>query len=160
MSRLAKAIAIVAALVLVAPVSQWAFGGTSDASVVPQASAGLDAASLLEGGDPEAVLTRLEETAAIEQEAPQWFQRELALPSEARDVRTSGSVVSYIVEGESGQALEKVKALMAAKGWTCVPLGQAEGATFLKETGSCTWALATCTQVGSATNVVFRCDIS
>lgn len=160
MSRLAKAVAIVVAIVIVAPVSNWVARAVDVVESEPQAAVGLDAAALLEGGDPDRVLARLEEAAACEDAVPMWFQRELGLPAEARDVRASGTTVSYVVDAESAWAFERVKALLAARGWTCVPLGGIEGATFLKEAGACTWALVTCTQVGSATNVVFRCSIS
>ncbi len=87
---------------------------------------------------------------------PDWFDREIGLLPGARDVRVSGAVVGYVVEGESGDALDALCAHMEERGWTCVLLGGVEGATFVKRTGACAWVLGTCTQTGSATSVVLR----
>lgn len=159
MSRLAKAIAIVIALVLLAPVSDLLLRKGDPVEADSSPAVGLDAATLIKGGDPEKVLARLEEAAGLSDEVPFWFQRELGLPDDARDVRAGGTTVSYVVDGECGWVFDRVKDAMAKAGWTCVPLGHMEGATFLKKNGACTWALATCTQVGSATSVVFRCKV-
>ena len=88
------------------------------------------------------------------------FLREVGLPPKCRDVRSddAGRVVGCTVDGGSGEVLGGIERRMQGSGWACVPLGNGEGATFVKEGGGITWVIVTCTQVGSATSVVFRCN--
>ena len=107
------------------------------------------------------MLLRLEEAAGeVDGEVPEGFLREVGLPQECRDVRADGDggVVGCTVEGDAREVLEGIELRMRGLGWTSVPLGNGEGATFVKEGGSITWVMVTCTQVGPATSVVFRCN--
>lgn len=159
--RLATALFVVTLLVAVAPIS-GAFVGDSHADEVEaRPFAGIEAQALSHAGDAEGVVARLENMAGAggETVAPVWFRREVAYLPNARDVRADGSsVVGYLVEGACDDVLDDLIAHMEVRGWTAVPLGEACGATFVKRSGTCTWALATCTQVGAATSIVFRCN--
>lgn len=160
--RVAKALAIVAVIVLVGPVSNAALraAGATDAQERSSAQTGIRLAALVEGSDANAALSRMEQLADAGNAAdalPDGFEREIGVLPGARDVRVSGSVVGYVVDGNVGETLAALDAHMEGRGWTCVPMGDVDGATFLKEDGVITWTFATCTQVGSATSVVLRC---
>ena len=172
-TRRMRAVAIVAALVLAAPAVDAVLraapppGGDARGSPV----AGLDANALAGAGGPEAFLDRLEALAdagaqtsgaANGASVPGAFAREIGFLDGARDVRVSegGAVVGYLVEGDAEEVLERLNCNMEALGWTCVPLGEQWGSTYVKGGGACTWALASCTQVGTATSVVVRCVAS
>lgn len=162
--RLAAAIAIVAAIVVAVPLSDAVLRALDAQSAVVVEPVGLNAGALLQGDSAEDVMTRLEEAAAAEGtagDAPAWFQGEIGFLPGARDVRvgSGGAVVGYIVSGDCGDVLEQLCAHMGKHGWSSVPLGEVCGATFVKEGGTCAWALATCTQVSSSTSVVFRCQV-
>ena len=157
--RLLRAVAIVLAIVLSAPGASALAnvgGGHVEAA---GAARGIDASSLTAGTADEA-LERIEGLAyGKEQDVPEYFEREIGLLPGWRDVKTGaeGSVVGYVVEGDCETVLPMLVEHMQQRGWVAVPLGSADGYTFSKREGSCTWALATCTQVGEAVSVVFRC---
>ena len=157
--RLLKAVAIVLAIVLSAPgVSTLAHIGADHAEAVGVMQ-GIDAQALTAGSTEEA-LDRIEKLAFEDrQDAPSYFEEEVGLLANCRDVRVGagGSVVSYVVEGDCETVLGMLVEHMEQRGWVAVPLGSANGYTFSKQNGSCTWALATCTQSGDAVSVVFRC---
>ena len=167
-SRAAKAFAITCALVLCVP-AIGAIAGTGHAqesraveagAPVGRMGAGIDAGTLIGGGDALGFLSRLEEASLAEgTRLPEAFEREVDLPRGSRDVRVSedATVVGCIVDTPPDEAMREVQSLMAAKGWAEVPLGSVEGSTYVKFQGECTWTLVTCTQVGIATNVVYRC---
>ena len=156
MRRPVKALIIVVAIVLAVPAADlWlrSVGIGQEAGFTPLS---LDAASLIVGNDPDEALAKIEELVQRTGDVPEWFESEIGILPGARDVRASGPVVGYVVEVGCEKALEDVEALMEMRGWTCVPMGDVNGATFLKESGPCTWAFVTCTQAGSATSVVTR----
>ena len=112
------------------------------------------------GGSVAALLDGVEERLANSIGAvPEAFEREIGLLPNARDVRVSddGQVVGYVVEGAERVVAADVEALLLGKGWAALPLEGVSGATFVKNSGSLRWALATCTQVSSAVSVVTRC---
>jgi hypothetical protein len=93
---------------------------------------------------------------------PDELTAEVALPVGSRDVRVSptGTVIGCVVDGVSPQdVLADLRAQMKNLGWSCVPLGGLDGATFVKDGGLCEWALVTCTQTGQSTSVVIRCAV-
>ena len=154
-----KAAAIVLALLLAAPGVE----AISRFAVPPQeasaSDAGLDAASLTGAGDAFAALERIEGVASAgDADVPAAFSEEIGFLPGASDIRVGGdgSVVGYTVSLSSSIAYEQVVAHMEARGWTTAALGDMQGATFVKQSGACTWALATCTQVGSSTSIVWR----
>ena len=161
--RLAKAIAIVGALVVAAPASGLlddAFSGNTDANSV---DAGLDATEVVVGFDPLVSLDRLEVLANAEPSAlPRYFDEEIGLLPGALDVRVNsdGSIVGYVVDNAAENAHQLVSQHMEAAGWSEVNLGAVQGSTYLKDSGLCRWALATFTQVGSVTSVVYRCVVA
>lgn len=158
--RLLAAAAIVVCIVLAVPAAD-AFlhrSGVVDAG----APIVLDAEAIIAGKDVDEVVSRLEQAANQVAEAsglPGWFQEEVGLLPDARDVRLSNdaTVIGYVVDADCQEVLDDLCAHMASRGWTNVPLGQLDGATFVKDSGRCTWVLATCTQVQSSTSVVMRC---
>ena len=160
--RAFKAVVIILAIltaVSVIDVVTDAFDPPGKASAV----GGLDADALIGDGDAEASLERIEEAAAAgDMDVPEAFADEVGFLPDARDMRVSGGgdVVGYVVPGDSGEVLAQISERMGAAGWTEVPLGEVEGATFVKSSGACTWALVTCTQVGNDTSVVARCVIA
>ena len=158
--RLAVALLVVMALVAVAPLSDVVAGGTHVADAAPR-STGFQAQDLAKAGSIDDVARQLEDMTRAEgaSAVPPWFQREIGMLPQARDVRTDGiSVVGFVVDSACDEALAALTAHMEERGWTAVPLGEAEGATFVKKSGVCTWALATCMQTGASTSIVFRCD--
>lgn len=157
--RQAKAIAIVVALILFVPATGFLFREEGATDAAELANAGINASALSSAGDVDAMLERLEALAESTESPPAWFSDEIGILPEARNVRVSGSVVGYSVTGDSDKTLQLLRANMFDRGWTCVSLGGLEGATFVKESGVCTWALVTCAQVGSTTSVVVRCSL-
>lgn len=158
--RLAIACAVVAALVLVAPVSGVVLKGEAEASSRASVDGGIRVSDIVGAGDMQEALKKLEElAAATERPLPVFFQEEIGLMKGAHDVRSNegGSVVGYLVDGSEDGIFASLRAHMLQRGWSEVSLGSSGGATFVKEDGACTWALVTCTQVGQATSVVFRC---
>lgn len=158
--RLAIACVAVAALVLAAPMSGVILKGEAEASPRASTDEGIRASDIIGSGDMQGALQRLEELAvASERPLPEFFQEEIGLLKGARDVRANGagSVVGFMVDDTEDGTFESLRAHMLQKGWSEVSLGSVDGATFVKDGGACTWALVTCTQVGQATGVVFRC---
>lgn len=158
--RLGVASCLVAALVLLVPVYDLALGGAERPA--DGASAALDLSSVLQAPDAESALARLEDAAevglSVHAKLPEALQREVGVPDGARDVRVAdGGVFGYVVDVPPAQAMDQLTSHLALRGWSGVPLGGLDGATFVKEGGTCTWALATCTQVGDVTSVVVRC---
>ena len=161
-SRSKAAVALTALSVFAVPAADVALGAhgarAADGAVE---SRGVSASAILGDGSPEGMLLRLEETAGdADGEVPEGFLREVGLPRECRDVRVGGDgrVVGCTVDGGAEEVLGGIELRMRGLGWTSVPLGNGEGATFVKEGGSITWVMVTCTQVGPATSVVFRCN--
>lgn len=156
--RQLKALAIVIALVFVAPALDYALGGVGEVHGVEAEQVGIDLSALSQTGDANSVLDGIEVMANPRGLPPTWFEEEIGVLPGAYDVRASGPVVGYSVQQECDEAVRLLKTHMINHGWTCVSLGSVEGATFVKDSGACTWALATCTQVGSTTSVVIRCN--
>ena len=159
--RLIAAAAVVTVLIAIVPISGFLVGDKSAADANAPAFVGIHAQALAQADDIEGMLNQLEDMARVEGEAPTpaWFQREIGVLPNARDVRTDGtSVVGFLVDGTSDEVLAALTSHMEGRGWIAVPLGEVEGATFVKQTGVCTWVLATCSQTGSVTSVVLRCN--
>ena len=160
--RLLKAVAIAVVLVAAVPITGIAFGGMQSPPAQAMADEGIRAASIVDGGDVDETLNRIEKLAKDGQaQLPVYFEEEIGLFDGARDVRAddTGRVVGFLVDSSSHEAFSCVRENMMKTGWSEISLGDAEGATFVKEDGACTWALVTCTQVGSATAVVYRCVV-
>ena len=160
--RLAAATAIVIALVAAVPISGSVFEGMPSPSAQAVADGGIRAASIVDEGDARETLSRMEELAlAGKAQLPVYFEEEIGLLDGARDVRVdeTGRVVGLLVDKPSREVLACIREGMARTGWSAISLGGAEGATFVKEGGTCTWVLVTCTQVGLATAVVYRCVV-
>lgn len=158
-----KAATIVLAILLAVPGADAVARFASGAQVANASSPGIDAGYLTGAGDAQASLDRIEELAeAGSADVPQAFAEEVGFLPDARDIRANGdgSVVGYTVPHGSADTLDLLAEQMETAGWTTVSLGEVEGATFVKESGACRWALATCTQVGSSTSVVVRSVVS
>ena len=158
-----KAFALVVGLICLVPASGLAMGGGLREPSSPSSAGGIKAAEIIGGLNAFAALDRLEEAGgSATGELPGYFEREIGVLESARDVRVSGDgrIVSYIMDCPVAQALSFVGKQMASKGWTEVSLGSVSGATFVKKGGDCQWALVSCTQVGSATSVVYRCAVA
>ena len=156
---MAKAVAITAGLVLCVPAVD-ALGVFEEEAVAQPAQAGIDAQAIIGDGNPEGLLKRMESAATSTKAVlPPEFAREISLPLGCRDLRVdaSGTVVSCIVDSESEAVADAVSKRMEERGWREVSLGSVEGATYVKDEGSCAWALVTCAQAGDATAVVYRC---
>lgn len=152
-----KAVAIVIALLLMIPGIDILLGVMGARTRDVASGEGIDARSLVQAADPFETLERIEEQAATgDVELPDAFSREIGLLPEARDVRVdaAGTVVGYVVSGQAEDVLADLIVHMEARAWSAVPLGGVDGVTFVKASGSCTWALATCTQTGESTSVV------
>lgn len=168
--RVTKAIAITAALILSVP-AVGAIADPDDAAAIPELRrgsvsgfrqsqhAGIDASDLIGDGSAFGFLSRLEEASASEKTfMSETFKQEVGMPHAYRDFRASddGTVASCLVDAPSGSVSDDVLLQMIGKGWSDIPLGSIEGATYVKAGGRYTWMLVTCTQVGEATNVVYR----
>ena len=158
-----KAAIIVSLLVGIVPASGLIGGASSRDSVVRNVDDGIDAAGLVAGFNHLESLERLEElTDVVPTALPRYFDEEIGLPAGAFDARVNsdGLIVGYVVDDVAESAHQLVSQHMVASGWSEVGLGAVQGSTYLKSSGSCKWALATFTQVGSTTSVVFRCVVS
>ena len=158
--RLACACAIVLAAISAIPLGGMLTGQPAAAAQTPAASGGLRASDIVNEPDPLQALGKLERAAeSAPCRLPSYFEQEIGLPAGARDVRVNGdgSVVGYVMDESPPTAFKRLCSHMEDAGWTEVPLGSVLGATFVKEEGSCTWALASCVEVGCSTSVVFRC---
>lgn len=161
--RLLRAIAIVLAIVVAAPGVEAMFKVMGARQAAQSAEAGLHAAALADSGDAFAALDRIEAVASPSApDLPEAFSSEVGILPGAQDVRAyeGGAIVGYTVSDAADQALARLVSHMEARGWTSVPLGDTCGATFVKQGGSCTWVLATCTQMDKVTSVVERCVIA
>lgn len=159
MMRLLKALAVILAAFCVVPGIDviWRYAGQgADGRASP---AGLDTRALAFSGDPVAALEALDRSIDADRVAvPDEFSSEVGLLPDAHDVRSNedGSVVGCVVEMPEEAAFRLLADHMERKGWSAVPLGVENGATFMKGEGCCTWVLATCTQVGNETSIVYR----
>lgn len=161
-SRAGRAAAITLALVLLVPmVDAMAVAGSGSAAhAVEEDAEGIRACDVVGAGDPFEALVRLEAAAGLPcSEVPSWFASEVGLPAGSRDVRVDSAtgVVGCIVDAPPEQALASVKERMLEAGWSAVPIGGVDGVTFMREEGECRWVMMSCTQVASATSIVFRC---
>lgn len=167
--RLAKALAITMTLVFCVPAvealadagsTQGADFGSGVAAFEGSRYEGISARTLIGQGDAFSFLARLEEaTSSNEPVLPQAFELEVDLPRRYRDLRATddGRVIGCVVDAPVSAVEQDIRSRMPAKGWSEVPLGSVEGSTYVKSGGRCSWVLVTYTQVGDATNVVYRC---
>ena len=158
-ARSLKAVAIVIALVLAVPCCNAVVNAVRPKAEGAASTAGLDAQAIVGSGDPNAALDMIEAVAEADSAAvPEGFDDEIGIPPGARDIRANGdgSVVGYLVDGASEGVFDQLSAQMTLRGWTAVSFGEEGTATFVKDGGRYSWALATCTQSGSATSVVIR----
>ena len=160
--RLIAAVVVVAVIVF-SPIAIDSAFNTAEAEESDAMSAnaeGLDAQALIGGKDASTVLEELEDAAKADgfKAVPPVFFDEIGFLPDARDVRVSadGAIVGYVVDDGVEEALANLLLHMEARGWAGVSLGGVDGYTFLKDSGQCTWVLATCTQVGDVTSVVMR----
>ena len=158
--RQLAALAIVAALVLAVPLGDMAAKAAFHHEPQVGEEVRLDARFITSAASSDEVLERLEAFALAGGSVPTWFQDEIGLLPGARDVRSGASIVGYLVDGEADETCALLEANMTQRGWSCAPLGGVEGFTCMRPSGSCTWAMVTCTQVGAATSVVTRCKES
>lgn len=164
--RLLKAVAVVLAILLSAPgvdVVVRLVTNPEKASAVNGDGRVLDSSALLDAQDAFGSLERIEGAAqASNREPSQAFFDEVGFLAGAQDVRVSstGDVVGYVVDEDCEEAFDRLCVHMEALGWTAIPLGAIEGATFVKSSGAITWALVTCTHAGDGTSVVVRCALS
>lgn len=160
-SRAWKAAAITLMLVIAAPVANVLIGGgVGPAAEAEVAAEGIRARDLVGAGDPFEALLELEGVAGRSRfELPPWFEEEVGLPPDCRDVRADpcAGVMGCVVDGSSDRVFAGVRQGMQDAGWRVVPIGGVDGATFVKEEGRCRWVMVTCTQVGEATSIVYRC---
>lgn len=158
--RVIKAVFITIALLCVVPGVDVVARMTIDRDSAVYADEGIDSSAVFSSSDPFEGLDRLEDKANYtEREVPGYFEEEIGLLPESRDVHidSTESIVGYVVDGEEQAVLEQLSCQMRETGWNEVSLGGVDGATFIKSSGRCTWALVSCTQVGSAVSVVMRC---
>ena len=158
-TRILRAVAIVFAMLLAIPCVNAMLEATSGLEQTTVAE-GIDSKAIMRFEDPFDALDILEGMASADgAEIPEALSQEVGFIAGARDIRidASGTVIGYSVSGQSSGTLANLTEHMRALGWSSVPLGGMEGATFVKQDGEYTWALATCTQAGDSTSVVVRC---
>ena len=117
-----------------------------------------------------ALLERAETSLATWSSAlPAAFDEEIGVLPDATDFRvyeggrakdgsasTGNGVVGYAVQGDVCSVMQSISDMMRVRGWSEVPLGGVEGATYVKTQGRFIWALITGTQVSSHVSVVVR----
>ena len=113
---------------------------------------------VLEGGDLEDVLGESGLLVGGEAKAPGWFAHDLfSLEGfEVIAATDDWSVAWLSTQLASGEALELIAERMGSSGWTGYESGAENQATFVREEGSCRWAMASCFQTGGSTDVVMR----
>ena len=160
-ARLVRAVAIVAVAVFAVPSACFLLSPSESLADTQMSASGISAREVIGNtGDVQGFLDRAEQASSAKGgPLPELFEQEVGLPLRSRDVRVdeSGTVVGCTVDADAGEVLAGIRLEMEKRGWHEVPLGEIEGSTFVKNMGSYSWVLVTCTQVGNSTSVVFRC---
>lgn len=112
----------------------------------------------LAGGDLEDILGESGLLVGDETKVPEWFAHDLFDLEGFEVVAATGdwSVAWLSTQLAPGEALDLVAERMSTSGWTGYESGAENQATFVREEGSCRWAMASCFQVGGSTDVVMR----
>lgn len=71
-------------------------------------------------------------------------------------VNEQGNLISYITEGEAQSEFSEISRAMEGGGWNCARSGVDTQGTFVKSSGSISWAYVNCINVGGETCVVIQ----
>ena len=158
--RFAVSIAVVIALIGSVPIADAFIPDDADENAANRLQTGINSQDLLKSSDPFDAIERIEQAATPgNAQLPEAFASEVGLPDECRQVRVdeTGCVIGCAVDAGADEAAELIERQMLEKGWKSIALGAVTGSTYVKEDGRCAWVLATCTEVGNCTQIVYRC---
>lgn len=107
-------------------------------------------------GSGESLESRMEETSC--EEFPAWFWEELWVASDASDLRMTAdeSVFGVVVPRPTSEVVPEMERALLERGWLGLSSGVEGCATFLKEEGTCRWAMVSCAEVAGSTSVVIQ----
>lgn len=164
-TRLERAVAIVVIMTVALAAAIWMSGGSAAASssgergepYVPSLSYEQVLSQVVQGDIGAAdVLERAGFVSIAKAEVPVWFAEEL-LPAEMLEqgaATQDWSVVRFEDARAPAAALDGIAAVLTEKGWSGYESSAAGAATFVKEGGTCQWAMVSCMEVGGVTSVV------
>lgn len=150
--RAIRAVLIVAALVLVVPISDFACSAFWAGRVAAEtASAAWNPSHSFDVG---AVFGVDSASGSV----PLLFEEETFALTDFEDLKCSadGSVLSFVVKSSSNQAFRDVRTRLEQSGWVCQESGAPNMASFFKATGRYRWMFVSCSQAGGRTSVVLQ----
>lgn len=167
--RLGRAMLVVAIVAVAFTAAIWMSGGDAVASLGTGSGSGVPALSyerafsqvVRDGTGTVDVLEQAGFVSIAEAEAPAWFAEEL-LPVEMLEqgVATQDwSVVRFEDARAPTAVLDSIADVLSEKGWSGYESSAAEAATFVKEGGTCRWAMVSCSETGGVTSVVMALQL-
>lgn len=163
-TRLERAVTIVVIMAVALAAAIWMSGGSAGSASgergephVPSLSYEQALSQVVQGdiGTVDA-LERAGFVSIAKAEVPVWFAEEL-LPAEMLEqgaATQDWSVVRFEDARAPAAALDGIAAVLTEKGWSGYESSAAGAATFVKEGGTCQWAMVSCMEVGGVTSVV------
>lgn len=162
-TRLGRAVAIVVIMAAALAAAIWMSGGSASSSGergephVPFLSYEQALSQVVQ--DDVGTVDALERAGFVsiaKAEVPVWFAEEL-LPVEMLEqgaATQDWSVVRFEDARAPAAALDGIAAVLTEKGWSGYESSAAGAATFVKEGGTCQWAMVSCMEAGGVTSVV------
>lgn len=162
-TRLGRAVAIVVIMAVALAAAIWMSGGSASSSGergephVPSLSYEQALSQVVQ--DDIGTVDALERAGFVsiaKAEVPVWFAEEL-LPVEMLEqgaATQDWSVVRFEDARAPAAALDGIAAVLTEKGWSGYESSAAGAATFVKEGGTCQWAMVSCMEAGGVTSVV------
>lgn len=162
-TRLGRAVAIVVIMAAALAAAIWMSGGSAASSGergephVPSLSYEQALSQMVQ--DDVGTVDALERAGFVsiaKAEVPVWFAEEL-LPVEMLEqgaATQDWSVVRFEDARAPAAALDGIAAVLMEKGWSGYESSAAGAATFVKEGGTCQWAMVSCMEAGGVTSVV------
>lgn len=162
-TRLGRAVAIVVIMAVALAAAIWMSGGSASSSGergephVPSLSYEQALSQVVQ--DDVGTVDALERAGFVsiaKAEVPVWFAEEL-LPVEMLEqgaATQDWSVVRFEDARAPAAALDGIAAVLTEKGWSGYESSAAGAATFVKEGGTCQWAMVSCMEAGGVTSVV------
>ena len=162
-TRLGRAVAIVVIMAAALAAAIWMSGGSASSSGergephVPSLSYEQALSQMVQ--DDVGTVDALERAGFVsiaKAEVPVWFAEEL-LPVEMLEqgaATQDWSVVRFEDARAPAAALDGIAAVLTEKGWSGYESSAAGAATFVKEGGTCQWAMVSCMEAGGVTSVV------
>lgn len=153
--RVMRALGFVTLLFVALPITNWLLTPEEIGSAVAAESQALSFD--MSQNDPHAVLDQIESYLdALPSEDVSDIAAEISIPPEACNAHWNHNtgVFAFEMEGAAQQVLDSLLGGWLAQGWQAMPLGDACGATLVKQNGTYRWMAISVTQVGSQACIV------